>query len=144
MRLSFVAATVIAGPLSLAAAVAPAIPRDAEAALARLDRAQKDMVARADVARVAALSAPELTINAPTGRVLSREEFLAMMRDGRIGAEAFERARERRRRASWGGPTAPSRYDDTTPTSTSGSVVVGTGSRATPASSRRGPGGAPR
>lgn len=65
-----------------------------EAALAKLDLSQKEMVARADVQGLTALSAPELTINAPTGRVLSRDQFLAMMRDGRIGAEDFERTVE--------------------------------------------------
>ena len=67
----------------------------AEAALARLDMQQKAMVARADVEALAALSSPELTINAPTGRVLTRAQFLAMMRDGRIGAEEFDRTIER-------------------------------------------------
>lgn len=62
-----------------------------EAALSRLDLRQKDMVAKADVAGLAALAAPGLTINAPTGRVLTREAFLAMMRNGQIGAEDFER-----------------------------------------------------
>lgn len=62
-----------------------------EAALAKLDLEQKEMVAKADVERLAALSAPGLTINAPTGRVLTREKFLAMMRSGQIGAEDFER-----------------------------------------------------
>jgi hypothetical protein len=65
-----------------------------EAALARLDMAQKEMVGRADVKELATLSAPELTINAPTGRILTREQFLAMMRDGRIGAEKFDRTIE--------------------------------------------------
>ena len=49
------------------------------------------MVAKADVRGLAALSAPGLTINAPTGRVLTRKQFLAMMRNGQIGAENFER-----------------------------------------------------
>jgi hypothetical protein len=65
-----------------------------EAALARLDMEQKAMVGRADVDQLATLSAPGLLINAPTGRVLTREQFLAMMRDGRIGAEEFERTIE--------------------------------------------------
>lgn len=95
MRQLLIVATGVAGLLSAVATIAPAAPRDVEAALARLDMAQKDMVAQADVAKLAALSAPELTINAPTGRVLSREEFLAMMRDGRIGAEEFDRTIER-------------------------------------------------
>ncbi|MDO7841785.1 nuclear transport factor 2 family protein [Sphingomonas immobilis] len=62
--------------------------------LAKLDLQQKEMVATADVDGLAALSAPELTINAPTGRVLTREQFLAMMRNGQIGAENFERSVE--------------------------------------------------
>ncbi|MBY9064361.1 nuclear transport factor 2 family protein [Sphingomonas yunnanensis] len=66
----------------------------AEAALAALDMQQKGMVARADVGALDALSAPGLTINAPTGRVLTRAQFLAMMRDGRIGAEDFDRTIE--------------------------------------------------
>jgi hypothetical protein len=65
-----------------------------QAALARLDMQQKTMVGRADIEGLAALSAPELTINAPTGRILTRAQFLAMMRDGRIGAEDFERTVE--------------------------------------------------
>ena len=65
-----------------------------EAALAKLDLEQKDMVAKADVARLAALAAPGLTINAPTGRVLTREQFLVMMRNGQIGAQDFERTIE--------------------------------------------------
>lgn len=65
-----------------------------EAALVRLDTDQKGMVSRADIKALEALSAPGLMINAPTGRVLSREQFLAMMRDGRIGAENFERTIE--------------------------------------------------
>jgi len=62
-----------------------------EGELAKLDLEQKDMVAKADVERLAALSAPGLTINAPTNRVLIREQFLTMMRNGQIGAEDFER-----------------------------------------------------
>lgn len=81
--------------LFAAAAVGQPPSRDRkEDALARLDMKQKAMVGRADVGALAALSAPELTINAPTGRVLTREQFLAMMRDGRIGAEDFDRTVE--------------------------------------------------
>ncbi len=65
-----------------------------QTALTKLDVEQKMMVARADVEGLAALSAPELTINAPTGRVLTRGQFLAMMRNGQIGAEQFERTVE--------------------------------------------------
>jgi hypothetical protein len=65
-----------------------------EAKLAALDARQKEMVAKADVDGLAALSAPGLTINAPTNRILSHDQFLAMMRSGQIGAEAFERTVE--------------------------------------------------
>lgn len=90
-------------PLSLALTILLAAPAAAqslppgkeEAALAKVDLAQKEMVAKAEVARLAALAAPGLTINAPTNRVLTREPFLAMMRDGRIGAEDFTRTIER-------------------------------------------------
>lgn len=91
MRLAL--ALLLTGLSSVSLARSP--PRTgAEVALARLDMQQKAMVARADVDALAALSAPELSINAPTGRVLTRAQFLAMMRDGRIGAEDFDRTIE--------------------------------------------------
>jgi hypothetical protein len=63
----------------------------AEAVLSNLDAKQKEMVAKADVDGLATLSSSGLTINAPTNRILTRDQFLAMMRNGKIGAEAFER-----------------------------------------------------
>lgn len=66
-----------------------------EAGLAALDARQKEMVAKADVDGLAALSAPGLTINAPTNRILSHDQFLAMMRSGQIGPEAFKRTVEK-------------------------------------------------
>jgi Domain of unknown function (DUF4440) len=65
-----------------------------EAKLAAIDARQKEMVARADINGLAALSSPDLKINAPTNRILSLNQFLAMMRSGQIGAEAFERTVE--------------------------------------------------
>ena len=76
------------------AAAQPVSPESSEAVLTKLDQRQKEMVAKADVDGLAALSSESLRINAPTGRVLTRAQFLAMMRDGRIGAENFERAIE--------------------------------------------------
>lgn len=67
----------------------------AEAALTAIDARQKDMVARGDVEGLEELSAPGLTINAPVNRVLTRAQFLSMMRSGQIGAEAFQRTVER-------------------------------------------------
>ena len=62
--------------------------------LAVLDARQKEMVATADVDGLAQLAHPNLRINAPTNRILTREQFLAMMRSGQIGAEGFERTAE--------------------------------------------------
>jgi hypothetical protein len=88
-------AVMVAVLASLSVVPAVAAPAGAgERALAALDARQKDMVARGDLPGLLALAAPDLTINAPTGRVLSHDEFFAMMRDGRIGAEAFERTVE--------------------------------------------------
>jgi len=72
-------------------AVSPLYAQTPENVLAALDAKQKDMVAKADIDGLSALSAPGLTINAPTYRILTRDEFLSMMRNGKIGAEAFER-----------------------------------------------------
>lgn len=81
--------SIVAALLGAAGALGPA-----QAELAALDARQKDMVARADVEGLAALSAPELRINAPTNRVLDRARFLAMMKSGQIAAEAFDRTVE--------------------------------------------------
>jgi hypothetical protein len=93
-NLSFGVMILSAAAISAPSAAQPNSAASSEAALAKLDLEQKDMVAKADVARLTALSAPGLTINAPTNRVLTREQFLAMMRSGQIGAEDFERTIE--------------------------------------------------
>ena len=62
-----------------------------EARLATLDAKQKEMVANGDINSLADISASDLTINAPTNRILSHDQFFAMMRSGQIGAEGFER-----------------------------------------------------
>ncbi len=62
--------------------------------LAELDAQQKTMVATANVDGLAKLAHPDLRINAPTNRILTRNQFLAMMRNGQIGAEGFERTAE--------------------------------------------------
>lgn len=92
MRKSSLIATVLVSLLTSSAAISGKTRSEVpEAELASLDLEQKVMVAKADVQKLAALAAPGLTINAPTGRVLAREQFLAMMRNGQIGAEEFQR-----------------------------------------------------
>jgi ketosteroid isomerase-like protein len=94
MRRIFCKSTIVLAAILLSPSAAIAHDDAARAALTKLDLEQKAMVAGADVDGLATLSAPELTINAPTGRVLTRAQFLAMMRNGQIGAEQFERTVE--------------------------------------------------
>jgi hypothetical protein len=64
------------------------------AALTEVDASQRMMVMRVDVKGLAELAHPDLRINAPTNRILTRDQFLAMMKSGQIAAEAFERVPE--------------------------------------------------
>lgn len=59
-----------------------------------VDEQQRAMVATADVAGLERISHSNLRINAPGGRVLTREQFLSNMRSGEIAAESFERTAE--------------------------------------------------
>ncbi|MEG8038031.1 nuclear transport factor 2 family protein [Sphingomonas sp. LR60] len=95
MRRIRIALAILAVPIAGTSPAAQPNEREpSEAALAKLDLQQKEMVAKADIDGLAALSSSKLTINAPTGRVLTREQFIAMMRSGQIGAENFERTVE--------------------------------------------------
>jgi hypothetical protein len=85
--------TLLVASFLLAPAMAQGSTPDA-VSLTALDARQKEMVARADIAGLAALALPDLTINAPTNRILTRDQFIAMMQSGQIGAEAFERTIE--------------------------------------------------
>src|SRR5687767_144485 len=70
-----------------------AAPTDASGVLAA-DERQRAMVAASDVAGLERLAHANLRINAPGGRVLTREQFLTNMRSGEIAAESFERVAE--------------------------------------------------
>jgi hypothetical protein len=59
-----------------------------------LDERRREMILRADVDALERLAHRNLAINAPLGRVLSREQFLANMRSGAISAEEFSRTVE--------------------------------------------------
>lgn len=59
-----------------------------------VDEQQRSMVTATDVVGLERLAHPNLRINAPGGRVLHREQFLANMRNGEIAAESFERTAE--------------------------------------------------
>ena len=59
-----------------------------------VDDQQRAMVAGSDVAGLDRFAHRDLRINAPGGRVLTREQFLTNMRSGEIAAEGFERTAE--------------------------------------------------
>jgi len=84
----------IATVLLLAGCVSVPSQEDAEGTLRSVDEQQRQMVAAANVAGLERLAHPNLRINAPTGRVLTRDQFLSMMRSGQIGAEQFDRIAE--------------------------------------------------
>lgn len=77
--------------LAAGCATHPTPTRDSVLAV---DEQQRAMVAASDVAGLEKLAHPNLRINAPGGRVLTREQFLANMRSGEIAAESFDRTAE--------------------------------------------------
>jgi len=81
-------------PLFLAAGCVAVPTNQGRASVLAVDEQQRAMVAAADVSGLTRLAHPNLRINAPGGRVLSREQFLAKMRSGEIAAEGFERTAE--------------------------------------------------
>jgi hypothetical protein len=81
-------------PLLLAAGCASVPAGDGRAAVLAVDERQRAMVAAADISGLERLAHPNLRINAPGGRILTREQFLTNMRSGDIAAERFERTAE--------------------------------------------------
>lgn len=77
----------------LAACATVSRPDDVDSVLS-VDESQREMVSSGNVEGLARLAHANLRINAPTGRVLTKEAFLASMRSGGIGAESFERTAE--------------------------------------------------
>lgn len=76
------------------AACATVQPKHHSSAVLQVDAQEREMVANSDVAGLQRLAHPKLRINAPMGRVLTREQFLMNLRSGAIAAEAFERTPE--------------------------------------------------
>jgi len=87
-------AAVLCLPFVLAGACATVPSVGGQATVLAVDDQQRAMVAASDVAGLGRLAHANLRINAPGGRVLSREQFLANMGTGQIAAEAFERTAE--------------------------------------------------
>jgi hypothetical protein len=65
-----------------------------EAALLAADARQRDAVAAADGKAIAAGAHPNLRVNAPSNRILSRDDLIAMVGSGEIRNEIFERVPE--------------------------------------------------
>ena len=65
-----------------------------EASLRAADELQRRAVEAGDVEVVRAMMHPRYRVNAPTGRVMTREEILAMFDQGLIGAEPVQRTVE--------------------------------------------------
>ena len=81
-------------PLVVAAGCATLSTQPGRESVLAVDDQQRAMVAASDIAGLERLAHPNLRINAPGGRVLTREQFLANMRSGEIAAEGFERSAE--------------------------------------------------
>ena len=66
----------------------------AEAALLAIDARQRAAVGDVDLPAIAAIAHPNLRVNAPTNRILTREDLVSMVRSGQIRNEVFERTPE--------------------------------------------------
>lgn len=80
--------------LILSAGCATTLRVGDRATVLAVDDQQRAMLAASDVAGLERLAHPNLRINAPGGRVLTRDQFLANLRSGEIAAEGFERTPE--------------------------------------------------
>lgn len=80
-------------PLILVSACATAVP-GGRASVLGVDEQQRAFVAASDIDGLQRLAHVNLRINAPGGRVLTRDQFLGNMRSGEIAAEGFERTAE--------------------------------------------------
>jgi hypothetical protein len=80
--------------LTFWAACAAASSHPSRSSALAVDEQQRALVAKSDVAGLSRLAHPSLRINAPGGRVLTRDQFLRNMRTGEIAAEGFERTAE--------------------------------------------------
>lgn len=82
--------------IALVTPTAYAVPRlsDDEADLRATDDIQRRAIAENDVPTLERIFHPALLVNAPSSRVLTREQVLAMVGSGEIAAERFERTIE--------------------------------------------------
>lgn len=79
---------------SAAPETATIAPTPDEAALLAADARQRDAVANVDLPAIAAGAHPNLRVNAPNNRILTREDLIRMVGSGEIRNEVFERVPE--------------------------------------------------
>ncbi|MGZ8346314.1 MAG: nuclear transport factor 2 family protein [Allosphingosinicella sp.] len=79
-----------------AAAATPAASAQTpdEVAVLAADERQREAVAAVDLPAIAAISHPDLLINAPNNRVITRDDLIRMVGSGEIRNEIFERVPE--------------------------------------------------
>ena len=65
-----------------------------EAVVLAADARQRDAVAAADLDAIAAIAHPNLRVNAPNNRILTRADLIRMVGSGEIRNEVFERTPE--------------------------------------------------
>lgn len=86
-------ALAIAAPAAIAQPAATGQTPDEIAVLAA-DMRQRDAVAKTDLEAIAAIAHPNLRVNAPSNRILTREDLIRMVGSGDIRNEVFERIPE--------------------------------------------------
>lgn len=89
------AALLAAGSAPTAAQPGAGIVRSPdETALRDADARQRDAVANVDLEAIRRISHPDLRVNAPSNRILTREDLVRMVGTGEIRNEVFERVPE--------------------------------------------------
>jgi hypothetical protein len=69
-------------------------PASEERAVLETDARQRDAVASVDLAGIREIAHPNLRVNAPNNRILTREDLVRMVESGEIRNEVFERVPE--------------------------------------------------
>ena len=86
--------TVMLAQPSFAAIPAPADQTVDERAILAADAQQRLAVASMDIEGIGKISDPNLRVNAPNNRILTREDLMRMVASGEIRNEVFERTPE--------------------------------------------------
>jgi hypothetical protein len=95
IRPSFAAALIALSAASSSAAIPEAAKQTADQrAVLAADAKQRLAVASVDVKAIGEISDPHLRVNAPSNRILTRDDLMRMVASGEIRNEVFERTPE--------------------------------------------------